>query len=157
MGTVENIGLKTTRVKSLSGEQIIFSNSNLTSSRIHNYKRMNDRRISFRFGIVHATDRNKLSRIPEMIKRIINALPATRFDRAHFASFGEYSLEFEVVYYVLSAEYNNYMDTQQSVNLELYQEFEKEGIQFAFPTYSLKVDSRLASKRNSEFSAVESD
>jgi small-conductance mechanosensitive channel len=140
MGTVEYIGLKTTRIKSLSGEQIIFSNSNLTNSRVHNYKRMSDRRILFRFGVLYGTGKEKLSLIPQLIKKAINALPGTRFDRAHFSSFGTYSLDFEVVYYILSAEYNNYMDTQQQINLDLYEAFEREGIEFAVPTYSVKVN-----------------
>jgi len=150
MGTVEYIGLKTTRIKSLSGEQIIFSNSNLTNSRVHNYKRMSDRRILFRFGVLYSTGKEKLSLIPQLIKNAINALPGTRFDRAHFSSFGPYSLDFEVVYYVLSAEYNNYMDTQQQINLDLYEAFEREGIEFAFPTYSVKVNG--LNERSSIFS-----
>lgn len=139
MGTVEYIGLKTTRIKSLSGEQIIISNSNLTNSRLHNYKRMQERRILFRFGIVYETDIEKVERIPAMVRGIIERQQQTRFDRTHFVKFGDYSLDFEVVFYVLSADYNRYMDIQQTINLELFQTFAKEGVEFAYPTYSLKL------------------
>lgn len=139
MGTVEYIGLKTTRIKSLSGEQIVISNSNLTNSRLHNYKRMQERRILFRFGIVYETDIEKVERIPSLVRGIIERQQQTRFDRTHFVKFGDYSLDFEVVFYVLSADYNRYMDIQQTINLELFQTFAKEGVEFAYPTYSLKL------------------
>lgn len=139
MGTVEYIGLKTTRIKSLSGEQIIISNSNLTNSRLHNYKRMQERRILFRFGIVYETDIEKVERIPALVRGIIERQQQTRFDRTHFVKFGDYSLDFEVVFYVLSADYSRYMDIQQTINLELFQTFAKEGVEFAYPTYSLKL------------------
>ena len=139
MGTVEYIGLKTTRIKSLSGEQIIISNSNLTNSRLHNYKRMQERRILFRFGIVYETDIEKVERIPALVRGIIERQQQTRFDRTHFVKFGDYSLDFEVVFYVLSADYNRYMDIQQTINLELFQTFAKEGVEFAYPTYSLRL------------------
>jgi len=133
MGVVEYIGIKTTRVKSLQGEQIIFSNSNLTSSRIHNYKRMNDRRVVFKFGVVYDVGADALSEIPNIIRRIITGLPNTRLDRAHFAAYSPSSLDFEVVYYALTADYNQYMDLQQAINLSIYREFEKRGIRFAHP------------------------
>lgn len=140
LGTVEYIGLKTTRIKSLQGEQVIFSNSNLTNSRIHNYKRMNERRVVFKLGVVYDTGTEKLVQIPKVIKSIINDQNATRFDRAHFASFGDYSLNIEVVYYILNADYNQYMDIQQQINLKIYDEFAKRGIEFAFPTYTISMD-----------------
>ena len=139
LGTVEYIGLKTTRIKSLQGEQIIFSNSNLTNSRIHNYKRMNERRVVFKLGVVYDTGTEKLEKIPKIVKSIINEQPQTRFDRAHFISFGEYSLNIEIVYYMLSADYNQYMDVQQKINLRIYDEFAALGIEFAFPTYSISI------------------
>jgi small-conductance mechanosensitive channel len=139
MGTVEYIGLKTTRLKSLGGEQIIFSNSNLTNSRIHNYKRMQERRILFRFGVVYETRKEDLAEIPKIIQSIIREIPNTRFDRAHFAAFGQYSLDFEVVYYMLNGEYNSYMDTQQKINLALFEIFGERKIEFAFPTYTIDM------------------
>lgn len=148
MGTVEYIGLKTTRLKSLSGEQIIFSNSNLTNSRVHNYKRMNERRILFHLGVPYDTGSQKLARIPALIRTVVEEQEDTRFDRAHFASYGEYSLNFEVVYYMLSADYNRYMDVQEKINLEVFRKFEQEGVQFAFPTYSIHVNGRTHDKQN---------
>ena len=139
LGSVELIGVKTTRIRSLSGEQIIFSNSDLISSRVRNYKRMNERRIVFSFGVVYQTTADKLEAIPEMIRRIIEPLDHIRFDRAHFQTFGDSALVFEVVYYLLNSDYNFYMDIQQQINLAICRQFEKEGIEFAYPTQTLFV------------------
>jgi small-conductance mechanosensitive channel len=140
MGSVEYIGLKTTRVRSLSGEQLVFSNKDLLGSRIRNYKRMVERRVVFSVGVVYDTPAEKLAAIPKMIKDIIVSQDKTRFDRAHFESFGAYSLNFEAVYFVLSGDYNLYMDIQQSINMEIFTGFAKDGIEFAFPTQTLYVD-----------------
>lgn len=134
VGIVEHIGLKTTRVRSLSGEQLIFSNNDLIQSRIRNYKRMRERRVVFRFGVVYQTSAEKLERIPRMVQETIEKLHGTRFDRAHFQKFGESSLDFEVVYWVLDPDYNIYMDTQHGINLGLVRAFQNAGIEFAFPT-----------------------
>ena len=140
MGTVEHIGLKTTRLRSLSGEQLVFSNNDLLSSRIRNYKRMQERRILFGFGVVYQTPREVLERIPALVREVVESRENTRFDRAHFARFGASSLDFEVVYYMLVPDYNAYMDVQQEINLELFQRFEDNGIEFAYPTQTLFVD-----------------
>ncbi len=140
MGTVEKIGLKTTRVKSLSGEQIIFSNTDLLQSRVRNYKRMAERRVTFRFGVTYQTPLEKLRQIPDIVRQIIGAIEKTRFDRAHFQKFGDSSLDFEVVYYILSAEYNLYAAIENEVNLELFRRFEEQGISFAYPTRTLYID-----------------
>ena len=134
IGTVEHIGLKTTRLRSISGEQLIFTNGDLLQSRIRNFKRMSERRVVFTAGVVYQTPADKLARIPHMIKDIITAQPLTRFDRVHFKSFGDFSLNFEAVYFVLSADFVIYMDTQQAVNLALFHRFAEEGIAFAYPT-----------------------
>lgn len=139
MGTVEYIGIKTTRLRTLNGEQLICSNTDLTNSRVHNYKRMQERRIVFSFGVVYNTTPAKLKNIPLMIKNIIDDLDLVRYDRAHFLSFGDSSLNFEVVYYVNSPEYNLYMDKQQAINLEIMETFEREQIEFAFPTQTILV------------------
>lgn len=131
LGTIEYIGLKTTRIRSLSGEQIIFSNTDLLKSRIRNYKRMYERRVEFNFGVVYQTTHEQLSRIPLMVRQIIESLEKTRFDRAHFKEYGNASLNFEVVYYVQNTDYNFYMDVQQSVNLAIFERFAQEGIAFA--------------------------
>ena len=137
MGTVEHIGIKTTRLRSLSGEQIILSNADLLKSRIRNFKRMYERRIAFTIGVVYDTPQATVARIPGMMRAIIEAQPKARVDRAHFKGFGESSLDFEAVYFVASPDYIVYMDTQQAVNLELMRQFEAEGIEFAFPTRTI--------------------
>lgn len=139
LGTVERIGLKTTRVRSLSGEQLVFSNSDLLNSRIRNYKRMFERRIVFSIGVTYQTPHEKLAAIPAMIREIIEAQENTRFDRAHFKAYGDFALTFEIVHYVLVPDYNTYMDIQQAINLAIYERFEKEGIDFAYPTQTLYV------------------
>jgi small-conductance mechanosensitive channel len=139
MGTVEHIGVKTTRVRSLTGEQLIFANSDLLKSRIRNYKRMNERRILFTLGVTYQTPAEKLEKIPAMIREILEAQEQARFDRAHFKEFGDSSLNFEVVYWVKVPDYNVYMDIQQAFNLELYRRFAEEGIEFAYPTQTLFV------------------
>lgn len=140
MGTVEYIGIKTTRLRTLGGEQLICSNKDLTDSRVHNYKRMLERRVVFGFGVVYNTPATKLKMIPQLVKQIIVSAENTRFDRGHFKSFGDFSLDFEVVYYVLSPDYNLYMDIQQEINLKLFEIFEKEQIEFAFPTQTVLLD-----------------
>jgi small-conductance mechanosensitive channel len=137
LGTVEHIGLKTTRIRSLGGEQVVFSNTDLLNSRIKNYKRMNERRVLFTFGVVYQTSHEKLQKIPGMLRAIIEAHDKTRFDRAHFKDYGDSSLNFEVVYYVLNSDYNMYMDIQQSINLAMFERFQSEGIDFAYPTRTL--------------------
>jgi small-conductance mechanosensitive channel len=133
-GTVENIGIKTTRLKSLSGEQLIFSNSDLTKSRIHNYKRMDTRRIAFKVEVVYDTPPELIRQIPALLKEIVSMHPSVQFDRAHFSSLGDSSLVFEVVYIVLSAEYIEYMDIQQDINFQIFEKFNELGIEFAYPT-----------------------
>ena len=140
LGTVEHIGVKTTRISSLSGEQLVFSNSDLTSSRIRNFKRMEQRRVLFKFGVIYQTRHEQLKEIPKIVKSIIESIKDTIFDRAHFQSYGDSSLDFEVVYYVKGNDYNKYMDIQQEINLKLFEEFEKRKIDFAYPTRTLYVN-----------------
>jgi small-conductance mechanosensitive channel len=139
MGTVENVGIKTTRLRSVGGEQLIFSNTDLTSSRVRNYKRMDLRRVVFKLGVVYDTPLEKTRALPGVLQDIIQKTPGTRFDRAHFFSFDESCLTYEIVYYVLSAEYNRYMDIQQAINFDIKSAFEKMGVEFAFPTRTLHV------------------
>ena len=139
LGTVEQVGFKTTRIRSLGGEQLIFSNSDLTSSRIKNYKRMRERRIVFSIGVVYQTHVEQVKAISPMIKRVVEEHEYARFDRAHFKSFGDFALIYEVVFYVLRPDYNTYMDVQQSINVRLIEEFQKAGIEFAYPTQQLYV------------------
>lgn len=140
LGTVEYIGIKTTRIASLGGEQLIFSNADLTDSRVRNYKRMEKRRVVFSFGVTYQTSSDKLKQIPEMVKTMIEKIEDTVFDRAHFAKYGDSSLDFEVVYYVLSGDYNKYMDIQQRVNLDIFDQFTAQNIEFAYPTRTLYLN-----------------
>lgn len=139
-GDVEDIGLKSTRIRSLSGEELIFSNADLLSSRIRNYKRLEKRRISFNFGVVYGTGIEHLKAIPQMVEDIIKPLEKVHFERAHLKTLGDYSLDYSVVYYVLVPEYASYLDIQQEVNLALYEQFEKLGIEFAYPTQTVLVE-----------------
>ncbi|MFA6259633.1 MAG: mechanosensitive ion channel family protein [Candidatus Peribacteraceae bacterium] len=139
MGVVKKIGLKTTRIEALQGEEIIISNNELTTVRIQNFKQMHKRRIPFTLGVTYDTPVSKLKKIPGMVKKIIKAQDHTEFDRAHFKSFGDFSLNFEFVYYVDTNEYNMYMDIQQAINLGIAEAFAKEKIAFAFPTQTVHV------------------
>ncbi|WP_299825312.1 mechanosensitive ion channel family protein [uncultured Pontibacter sp.] len=138
-GTVEHIGVKTTRIKTLSGEQLVFANSDLTSSRIHNYKRMQRRRIVFSIGVTYQTGYEQLERLPALLQSIVQRQDDVEFDRAHFKSYGDSSLDFEIVYNVLRPDYNFYMDTQQAINLAIFKEFERMGVEMAYPTRTLFV------------------
>ena len=140
LGTVEHVGIKTTRLRSLSGEQLIFSNTDLTSSRLRNYKRMENRRVLFKLGVTYQTSTKQLREIPEIISNIIINSDDTLFDRAHFSSYGDFSLNFEIVYYVKSKDYGKYMDIQQGINFAINEEFEKRGIEFAYPTQTLFIE-----------------
>ncbi len=139
MGSVEHIGLKTTRLRSLSGEQLVMANSDLLKSRIRNYKRMFERRVVFSIGVIYQTSYEKVAAIPQMIREIIEKQELVRFDRSHFKEYGASSLNYETVYWVKSPDYNQYMDIHQAINLELYRRFEEEGIEFAYPTQTLFV------------------
>lgn len=139
-GNVEYIGIKTTRLKSLTGEQIIISNTDLTNSRLHNFKRMEQRRILFTLGVTYQTTPEQLQLIPGLIKTTIEAQEGVTFDRAHFSNFGDFSLNFEVVYFVNNRDYTIYMDINQNINLKLFQAFAEKGIDFAYPTQTLFVN-----------------
>jgi len=145
MGSVEHIGLKTTRVRSLSGEQLVFSNNDLLKSRVRNYKRMAERRVVFSIGVTYQTPLEELKQIPASIREIIESQETVRFDRAHFQGYGNFALLFEVVYYVLDPDYNRYMDIQQAINLAIFQLFEERGIEFAYPTQTLYIGGETAS------------
>jgi small-conductance mechanosensitive channel len=145
-GTVERVGIKTTHLRSLDGELLIFSNTDLLKSRIRNFKRMLDRRIEFTVGVTYRTPPEKLRQVPKWLKAIVEAQPRARFDRAHFKQYGDWSLVFEIVYYVLSPDYNTYMDVQQSINLAIYERFEREGVGFAFPTRTVHLEQEPAAE-----------
>ena len=143
-GTVKHIGLKTTRIASLGGEEIIFANSDLLKSRVRNFKKMTERRIVFTIGVTYQTPADKLEAIPGMIREIVEAQERTRFDRSHFQTYGDFALIFETVYFMTVPDYVAYMDTQQAINLALFRKFEAEGIKFAYPTQTIFVNKPAA-------------
>lgn len=143
MGTVEYIGVKTTRLRSLSGEQVIRSNTELLKSVIHNYKRMSERRVVFGFSVAYETPIEQLGQLGSVVRDIILTQNPVRFDRAHFMKFGISSLDFEVVYFVLDPDYNLYMDIQQTINIELMKACAARNISFAIPSSILRVASEI--------------
>jgi small-conductance mechanosensitive channel len=136
-GTIEYIGLKTTRVRSINGEQLIFSNNDLLKSRVRNYRRMSERRIVFSFGVAYQTPVEKLKDIDKIIRDIIEKTQNTRFDRVHFKEYGDSSLNFEVVYFVTNPDYKIYMDVREMINLEIFRRFGEADIEFAYPTRTI--------------------
>ncbi|MCF7202829.1 mechanosensitive ion channel family protein [Pseudomonas oligotrophica] len=137
-GNIEHIGLKSTRIRSLSGEQVVCSNADLLRQIVHNYKRMNTRRIVFKFGITYNTPSDKVRAVGQLVKRIIDGVEQARFDRAHFLAFDDSQLTFEVVYIMQTSDYNQYMDAQQEINLGLLDGLRELGVSFAFPTRSVE-------------------
>ena len=140
LGSVEHIGLKTTRVRGLGGEQVVFSNGELLKSRIHNHKRMQTRRVAFVLRVAYGTPEDQLCRIPQILREIVSSQQNVDFERAHFFSWGQWSLDFEVVYHFRSPDYILHMDAQQAIFLEIYRRFQKEGIEFAHPLSIVRLD-----------------
>ena len=138
-GTVKHIGLKTTRIQALQGEEIVISNTELTSTRVSNFKKLKERRIVFNISAAYETPVKQLKRIPKIIKEIIEKEKKARFDRAHFSTMGDFSLDFEVVYLILDDDYAVYMNTQQRINLAILEAFEKEGINIPYPTETVHL------------------
>lgn len=138
-GTVKRIGIKSTRIQSLDGEELVMPNTQLTQAEIKNYGLMERRRIAFNIGVVYGTPKNKLEKIPLMIQQIIDAQEGADFDRAHFKEFGDFSKNFEIVYYVNGNDYAKYMNIQQSINLAIESAFAKEKIGIAFPTQTIHL------------------
>ncbi len=139
-GSVEHIGIKTTRIRSISGEQLVFSNADLLGSRVRNFGRMRERRVVVSLGVTYQTPADKLERLPGFIREAVEAQDQVRFDRSHFASYGDSALNFETVYYVHSSDYTLHMDIQQAINLAIYRKFADEGIEFAYPTQTLFIE-----------------
>ncbi len=139
MGTVERVGLKNTRVRSLSGELIILANTDLVSSRVKNYKTLAERRVAFTFGVTYGTSGELLRKIPDMVSSVLHSIENVRLDRVNLSTLGHYSLDFEVVYFVSSSDYNYFMSVQETINLQLIEAFRIAEIEFAFPTQRVLV------------------
>jgi small-conductance mechanosensitive channel len=136
-GTVEHIGLKSTRIRSFTGEQLIFSNSDLLASRIRNYQRMDHRMIVFTLNVTYQTSLENLQKIPQLVKDVIEAQDKVTFNRAHLKSYNDSAIVFEVVYTINSADYTQYMDIQQNINLQIFHQFRSLDIHFAYPTQTI--------------------
>ena len=143
VGSVEAIGLKTTRIRSLSGEQVVFSNTDLLSSRIRNYGRLYERRVVLSIGVTYQTPRADLRDIPSILQEAIESQGADkiRFDRAHLTSYGDSAILYEAVYIVLEADYALHMDIKQNVYLRIHEVFDNRGVEFAYPTQTVFVES----------------
>ena len=138
-GTIESIGIKTTRIRSLTGEQVVVSNKDLLESRVQNYKRLLERRVTKKIGVVYGTSPVLLSQIPKWIEQVIASKEKVRFERCHLVDYGASSLDFELVFYIEDSDYRVYMDTQQTILLEILKKFSDEKVEFAFPTQSVWV------------------
>lgn len=138
-GTVERIGIKSTRIRTLQGEELVVSNAELTTARVNNYKKMSERRIVMQFGITYETPHERVKEVLGIVTRIFDSTNGTRLDRVHFTTFGDSALIYEVVYFVESSDYTEYLDIQQRVNFELMDRFAEVGIEFAYPTQTVHV------------------
>jgi small-conductance mechanosensitive channel len=143
-GTVEHIGLKTTRIRSITGEQIIIGNGDLLKSRLRNYRRMYQRRASFNLDVTFDTPADALARLPGILERIVSAQSPVKFDRSHVSSFSDSAIRIETVYYVLDPDYKKYMDIQQAINLEVLRQFATERVKFAFPSRTVYHEGPIA-------------
>ncbi|MFH1656516.1 MAG: mechanosensitive ion channel family protein [Candidatus Nealsonbacteria bacterium] len=139
-GIVKKIGIKSTRIQTLQGEELVMSNKELTQKRIRNFKKMEKRRIVFNFGVIYEISTEKLRKIPKIIREIVAGERLAELDRVHFKEFGDSSLNFEVIYYINSKEYVDYMNTQQEINFTIKERFENEGIDMAYPTQTLYLN-----------------
>ncbi|HVU22131.1 MAG TPA: mechanosensitive ion channel family protein, partial [Rhizomicrobium sp.] len=139
-GTIEHVGVKSTRIRALTGEQVVLSNSALLQHTIRNFQRLQERRVLFSLGVTYQTPHEKVGAIPGMVRDAIARAGCTRFDRCHFKEFGDSALLFEVAYYVLTADFHTHMDTRQAINLEIMRRFAEQGIEFAYPTQTLFLE-----------------
>lgn len=136
-GDVEKIGIKSTRIRSVHGEEIVMANKELTTATLQNFRRLDERRATLKFGVLYETPEEKLEKIPEMVREEIEKASGVRPHREHFVSFGDSALDFQVTYFVESDEYENFLNAQQSVNLAIHKRFKKEGIEMAYPTRTI--------------------
>ena len=144
MGTVEHIGIKSTRLRSLTGEELVFSNSDLLASRIGNYQRMERRRVVFTLGVIYQTSYENLTAIPKILEDIISSKEGISFERAHFKSYGDSALIYEIVFWIEKSDYMFFMDQQQAINLEIFKAFQERDIQFAYPTQTVFIEKEAA-------------
>lgn len=138
-GTVKSIGIKSTRLESLQGEELIVSNRELTEARVHNFKRMEKRRVVFNLGVAYETPIKKLKNISNIIKKIGDKIDLVEMDKIYFKEFADFSLIFEIVYFLNSTDFDVFVKAREQINLAIKEAFEKEGIQMAYPTQTVFV------------------
>jgi small-conductance mechanosensitive channel len=138
-GTVTKIGMKSTRVQLLQGEELIVSNRELTSTSVRNFKKLKKRRIVFKVRVTYTTPLKKLKQIPSIIQDVISAMELTQLEKVYFKEIGNFSLDFEAIYYIQTADYFKYLETQEQINYAILEKFEKEGIEMAFPTQTVLI------------------
>jgi small-conductance mechanosensitive channel len=138
-GTVKSIGVKSTRLQLLSGEELVISNKELTSTSVRNFRKLEKRRIAFTIGVTYDTPLEKLKKIPPLVTEIIKGIEGAEFERAYFTTFGDSSLKFDISYFVTTANYETYLQIQQKINFAIIEAFEREGIEMAFPTSTVIV------------------
>ncbi len=136
-GTVTKIGIKSTRLQLLQGEELVMSNRQLTTTSLRNFRKLKKRRVVFRIKVAANTPSEKLEKIPSMITKIIEKNEQAEFDRAHLMEFGDFSLDFEIVYYMKTSDYGKYLDTQQQINFDILDAFKDEGVTIPFPTQTI--------------------
>jgi len=134
MGTVEKIGIKTTRLRTLDGQILVVANQELTTARVENFHQAQKRRALFTLGLIYQSSREQLEKVPDIIKSIVASYELAEFDRCHFKSYGDFSLNFEVSFYVKTDNYQVFLDVLEKINLDIFSHFQKEGIEFAYPT-----------------------
>jgi len=136
-GTVEKIGIKSTRIRTLQGEELVISNAELTTARVQNFKKMDERRIVTKFGITYETPHEKVQMVNGIVERIFEDIAEARLDRVHFTTFADSALIFELVYFVESPDYPDFLSAQQQFNFTLMERFAETGIEFAYPTQTI--------------------
>lgn len=140
MGTVKKIGFRSSRIQALNGEEIVISNQDLSKARLQNFRKMKKRRVVIRIGVTYGTSSKKLKKAKQILTKAIQKQEGIELERVHFAEFGEWALFFEAVFYMLNSDYTPYMDTREKINLEIIDQFEKNGIQFAIPAQRLFME-----------------
>lgn len=148
MGTVQRVTFNSTRIQSLQGEEIVVPNKDIANEWVQNFKHMRTRRVAFGFGVTYETPLALLRDIPSVVEKVMKPVKLCRFERAHFKAFGDSSLDYEVVYYVDSSEYLDYMNIQQEINLRIVEEFAARGISMAYPTRTLHMAAAKEEKRS---------
>src|ERR1700723_1264818 len=133
IGKVEHIGIKTTRLRSVSGEQIILSNADILKSRVRNFGRLSQQRILATIRLDFDTPTDKLKALPQVLENVVREHPQARFERCHLIPLGESSFQFELSYFVQQPAANPMLDLQQAVNFRIIDELRRLGVEFAYP------------------------